>query len=347
MLSFFVARLQTRSNENAKEWVRSRYGRVLYEEFFASYNRKLWGVDMSEISAMWPDRRIKASLLRMIVAAIRRDNRSSVKTYDYPDRGASAIIGALTERIRSRPNVTIQTSTVPVSIHIENERIACVRTDDGREYPNPSYVISSIPIDEFIACIDDDLAPKKVSQRLVWRSVVTVNLVVPKEVNDWFTRHWVDVHDDQLLCMRLTNFGVISESMATSSHTSICVEYCCSESDPVWRATDEELVQIAISDIRKTFNRAPASIVSSSTCRIPKAYPVCLKNFDRDLLEIREFTDRIENLVLIGRSGTFQYNNMHEAINMGAFVAEHLRTGLAPEVWMKFHFAMRPKRVST
>ena len=339
MASFARAAVGRRANGSAKDWVRSRYGKVLYEAFFASYNRKLWGVDMSEVSATWPDRRIKKSLLQMLWSALSRSQRTGVRTFDYADGGAASLVDAINQRIAQSPNVTVQCASVPTRIEVTGDYVTLVQTDDGSEFRNPKFVISSIPIDELMKCIAG--APSDAAQRLRWRSVITVNLVVPRDVDSWFNKQWVDIHDERLKCLRMTNFGLISETMASDLHTSICVEYCCQELDDLWNAPDQVLVDLAISDIRKAFRRSPEAVAAAFVCRIPKAYPVCLKSFDDDLYEIRQFTDTIRNLVPIGRSGTFQYNNMHEAINVGAYVADNLRLDIAPEVWSTFHFAMR------
>ena len=42
-----------------QDWVEARFGRRLYNAFFASYTEKVWGIPGSEIQAEWAAQRIK------------------------------------------------------------------------------------------------------------------------------------------------------------------------------------------------------------------------------------------------------------------------------------------------
>ncbi|MCD6587066.1 MAG: FAD-dependent oxidoreductase, partial [Candidatus Fermentibacteraceae bacterium] len=61
MLSFLGEKIRgvfaPREQESFEGWVLSRFGRGLYELYLAPYNRKLWGIEPSTLSADWASQR--------------------------------------------------------------------------------------------------------------------------------------------------------------------------------------------------------------------------------------------------------------------------------------------------
>jgi hypothetical protein len=54
-------------------------------------------------------------------------------------------------------------------------------------------------------------------------------------------------------------------------------------------------------------------LVDSVVIRVPKAYPAYLGTYG-ELAVIREHTDRLANLFLVGRNGMHRYNNMDHSM---------------------------------
>jgi protoporphyrinogen oxidase len=54
-------------------------------------------------------------------------------------------------------------------------------------------------------------------------------------------------------------------------------------------------------------------VLDGCVVRVPKTYPAYFGSYDRfDVL--REFTDRFENLFLVGRNGMHKYNNQDHSM---------------------------------
>ena len=66
-----------------------------------------------------------------------------------------------------------------------------------------------------------------------------------------------------------------------------------------------ELVKLGLVDA--------ADVLDTTVARMPKAYPAYFGTYDR-FDRIREFTDTLANLFLIGRNGQHRYNNMPLAL---------------------------------
>ena len=91
------------------------------------------------------------------------------------------------------------------------------------------------------------------------------------------------------------------------------LEYFCNEDDELWNLTDEKMVSFAILELEKIGLIDASEVIDSTVIRMAKTYPGYFgsyKHFGR----IVEFTDKIENLFLIGRNGMHKYNNQDHSM---------------------------------
>jgi protoporphyrinogen oxidase len=68
--------------------------------------------------------------------------------------------------------------------------------------------------------------------------------------------------------------------------------------------------------------------------RVPKAYPAYFGTYER-FDEIRRFTDRYENLFLIGRNGQHRYNNMDHSMLTAMTAVDNIIAGITTKdtIW--------------
>src|SRR3954468_12716449 len=107
--SYLRARSQGGEAETFEEWVTRRFGRRLYEMFFATYTEQVWGVPGSELGAEWAGERIRGlsfgSAVRAAFRGIEDDDsgslRSLVGEFHYPRLGPGQMWEAMTARVQS------------------------------------------------------------------------------------------------------------------------------------------------------------------------------------------------------------------------------------------------------
>jgi protoporphyrinogen oxidase len=93
----------------------------------------------------------------------------------------------------------------------------------------------------------------------------------------------------------------------------IGLEYFCNEGDELWEMEDGEFIKFAVEELSNINIIDPEDILDSTLIREKKTYPAYFgtyKDFDR----IKNFTDKFENLFLIGRNGMHRYNNMDHSM---------------------------------
>ena len=93
----------------------------------------------------------------------------------------------------------------------------------------------------------------------------------------------------------------------------IGVEYFCNETDDLWRKDDSELIELAKVELSAMGLVNTSDVLDATVIRAPKAYPAYFGTYHR-FVELSSWTDRFDNLFLIGRNGMHRYNNQDHSM---------------------------------
>jgi protoporphyrinogen oxidase len=316
---------------NLEEWIISQFGSSLYRLFFKTYTEKVWGIECRRISAQWGVQRIKGLSLRTaLIDAFwerrKKDAASLLKHFTYPRKGIGVICDKLADTIKE-PNRLLLNSPVTELFH-HGEQITAVSYagEHGIEKIESDFVISSMPITELVTFLRPS-APQEVIEAAQWlkyRDLVCVALMFHlPSVTD---QTWIYVHDPLIDFGRLHEPKNWSRYMAPRDQSCVVFEYFCNEGDAIWNASDEELFEKTKQDFKKS-RIAPVAndtVFDYKVVRVPKAYPSYEIGFSHHLLKIRNYLTRFKNLQLVGRYGTYKYNNLDHSIETGIKGAENI-----------------------
>ena len=106
----------------------------------------------------------------------------------------------------------------------------------------------------------------------------------------------------------------------------IGLEYFCNEGDELWNKADDEFAAFAINELAQIDFIEKEDVLDSIVIRMPKTYPAYFGTFDKFHL-IRDYTDQIENLFLIGRNGMHKYNNADHSMLTAMTAVENIING--------------------
>ena len=99
------------------------------------------------------------------------------------------------------------------------------------------------------------------------------------------------------------------------------VEYFVFPGDELARASDEALIERANRELAQIGIIRPDQAGDGFVVRSPKAYPVIEIGYQQHVDTIKAWLDGFENLLPIGRSGMFKYNNQDHAMATGLLAA--------------------------
>lgn len=308
-----------------------QFGRTLYELFFQRYSEKVWGLPCSAMSGDWVTQRSKGmSLVTAVKDAIVPSKGKVVSLIDnfmYPKNGFGRFSERMADAITAMGN-TIQLEAGVQAVHREGNRVTGVTlsTPDGPQRVTAANYISSIPL-TVLAKIVEPAAPADVieaANQLTFRNVITVNIMLKKSRVTHDT--WLYVHDRNILFGRFHEPKNWSPAMVPGDEfTSLVVEYFCSFGDSIWNMTEEQLVEQTIKHLVHDLKFiTPDDVIGGFTIRAPRAYPSYVIGYEKHLETVKNFVYSLENIQIIGRYGTFRYNNTDHSIETGLLAAKNI-----------------------
>ena len=324
--------------KNFEEWVTNRFGKKLFSIFFKSYSEKLWGIPCTKIDASWAAQRIKSlSLVQAVLSAFvgNRGNKHAtlVDEFAYPKGGTGVLYEKAANYIKQNGG-TIHLSTPVKEILVDDSNTAYgVKLVDDKEI-TATNVISTMPLTQMVKGLKN--TPTEVVEKcneLYFRNTILLYLEV--DTQDLFEDNWIYVHSNDVKFGRITNFRNWCPSINGTSETSIlCLEYWCFDEDDMWKASEEEISNLAKEEIRK-INLIPKSsnILNSKMVHVPKCYPVYETGYQAKVDVISNYLDSINNMLVIGRYGAFKYNNQDHSILMGILAAKKINNEENVDLW--------------
>ena len=126
-----------------------------------------------------------------------------------------------------------------------------------------------------------------------------------------------------LATMRCRSFfwSTASISLAADGLSPLTVEYFAFRGDKFSGASDEAMVQRAVSELSTLGLIERDQMVGRFVVRSDKAYPLMEIGHQTHVDTIKAWLDQFENLLPIGRAGMFKYNNQDHAMATGLLAA--------------------------
>lgn len=326
----------TKQDGSFAAWVTARFGSRLYAIFFKTYSEKLWGIPCTELDEDFAAQRIKKlSLFEAIKNALFAGKKNKHKTlvdqFAYPIGGTGMVYEKMKSRIEAKGGRVICSAPVKkVTATNGNKPSIELVSGEVNEY---DHVISSMPITHLVKNLPDVPADiLTAAQNLKFRNTILVYLKVEGE--NVFPDNWLYVHASDLEMGRITNFcNWVPEVNQGEKSTIVALEYWSYNDDKIWNSTNEELIELGKSELRKTGLVKDLDISDGYIVKIPKCYPVYGKGYKEPLQKVESYLGSIENLSVIGRYGSFKYNNQDHSILMGLLAAENLIEGKNHNLW--------------
>ncbi len=353
ILSYIKARLFPRKHEiSLEDFLINRFGGELYHTFFKDYTEKVWGVSCSKISAEWGAQRIKGlSVTKTVMHAfkniIKKDSSISQKSGEtslierflYPKYGPGQLWEEVAKTIIEKGGSLYSNHKV-IKIHIKDNKLSgvSIRNETTGEVSKQDgdYFFSTMPIKDLIKSIENDVPPDvaHIAQGLVYRDFITVGMLLTKlkiknisdtqTVNDIIPDNWIYIQEKEVSVGRLQIYNNWSPYMVKDpKRVWLGLEYFCNEGDELWNKSDEEFIDFAINELAEIDIIEKKDVIDSTIIRMPKTYPAYLGTYN-DLHIIRDFTDKFENLFLIGRNGMHKYNNQDHSMLTAMTAVENI-----------------------
>ena len=277
---------RTERADTYAEVVRARFGPAMLEHFYGPFARKLWGLEPDDLSGEQARRRISVSSPWAVARKALRRERPG---FWYPERGFGAIVDALARDVDVRTNTEVR----------------------SLDELDADLVWSTIPLPALSRLAGGP------ETSLRFRALVLVYLVLDHRPWTTFDAHYLPGPETPLT--RASEVMNYRESSADpTDRTVLCAELPCAVGDEHWSMDDAALGALAARDLGVD----PVEVVVK---RVPAAYPIYDRGFERDLGVLEDWLTARPDLVSFGRGGLFAHDNTHHALAEGEAAAACLR----------------------
>lgn len=333
---------------------RNRFGDRLYETFFEAYTEKVWGVPCSKIRADWGAQRVKGLSLKRAVAHAFKDLVSSdfkkaqeeretslITRFFYPKYGPGQMWEEVTKRVREMGGEVRMKRRVS-GVNMQNGRVVSVTIEDmetgATEEVSCDYFFSTMPIKHLINMTQPPPpAPvMDVANGLFYRDFLTVGLLLRKlHVQEGGVKtvtdvpdNWIYVQEGGVRVGRIQIFNNWSPYMVADRKNTIWIglEYFVNEGGDLWNMADADLIKLGISEMETIGFCKKEDLLDACVLRMPKAYPAYWGSYD-NLDIVRDYTNTIPNLYLIGRNGMHRYNNQDHSMLTAMMAVDNIVAG--------------------
>ena len=336
-----------RDVRNLEQFFINRFGRELYQTFFKSYTEKVWGVPCAEIGAEWGEQRIKGlSVTKTVLHGLQKLFRSGfpakqtetslVEHFLYPRRGPGQMWELVAAKVHALGG-EIHTGRSVSAVHAEEMRVTAVDAVNAEgciEAYRGDYFFSTMAVKNLLTAMDGPIPQnvREVSVGLLYRDFIIVGLLATKlrvvEKNGApIEDNWIYVQEPEVRTARLQIFNNWSPDLvADPAKIWIGVEYFCQETGDLWNLSDTELARFAAHELDQIGILSENDVLDSVVIRMPRTYPAYFGTYHR-FHEVRQFTDRFENLFLIGRNGMHRYNNQDHSMLTAMLAVDNIVSG--------------------
>jgi protoporphyrinogen oxidase len=334
VLSYFYYLLFPKKNiSNFENWAINKFGMKLYKIFFKFYSEKLWGINCRNLSSDFATQRIKKFNLYEAIKSFFIFNNNKHKTlvdeFAYPINGTGYFYQKLSMLIKKKNGGKIfyNQCIKDIKINVKNVEIS----NDKKKYFKYDHLISTMPITNLIKFLKPSKKILISVDNLRFRNTMLVYLKVDKK--NIFSDQWIYVNSNNINCGRITNFSNW-KLKNNNKFTILCLEYWFNDNDKIWIDNDKnKILKIAKSDVNKLNLFHINDIKDIKTIKISKCYPIYYKNYKYHLSVVIKFLKKFKNITLLGRYGSFKYNNQDHSILMGLLAGENFTKNKKHDLW--------------
>lgn len=321
----------------------NRFGRKLYLQFFKEYTEKVWGVPCSQISADWGAQRVKSlSILSAVVHAFKdmlglnkgkKVQTSLIEQFIYPKFGPGQMWEVVAQAVEAAGGqILMQHDVVGINLEEENIKTVTIVDKNGKQTKlECDTLVSTMPVKELVEALNGDLPGevRDVSGRLQYRDFITVGLLYKKDaLREALADNWIYIQEPGVRVGRVQIFNNWSPWMVADDETVwLGLEYFCQEHDDLWTLSKEDMVNLAVSEMKKIGLVNTLDILDNIVVQVPKAYPGYFGDAYKEFDKVRNYLDSVDNLFLIGRNGMHRYNNMDHSMLTAKEAAEQIISG--------------------
>jgi len=294
-----------------EDYIINAYGKTLYELFFRPYTEKFLKIPCSRVSRDWAvtgiDRAVIDKNLPMDdLAALARSillPRSPLM-FLYPKSGGIGVFSKNLAKKASNRGAALLLNTKVDKIFTEGNEVRDVSAG-GREF-ECGLLVWTAPVTELLHLLGKEAPPLKYLSLILYNYRIDHAPLVDYQ--------WCYFGSEDVPFNRVSIPSLFNPSLAPRGASGLCVEVTCAITDPLWKnpETSEPGILRALKAVGLL--RDERAVLGVQRERIPNAYPIYSVGYEEKFRNAARMVEAFSNIRLLGRTGSFWYNNMDHSI---------------------------------
>ncbi len=317
------------------EYMTKCFGRPTYQLIFEPLAEKVWG-DPEGLHPELARTRVPTSngldLILKLLGMKKESADTNAEFFYYPRRGFGDFPQKLKEEIDARGGRVVTGATID-AFGMKDAGVETVHATIGgsRHSFKCDYLISTIPLPALSRLVSRESA-SHAADDLQFRHLILVYLFVkqPFVLED----QWIFFPEREFLFSRVFEQKRMNPELGPRGETAICCDFTCSPGSWAWEADDEDLAKRCVTVLKVSGFIRPDAVKGFLVKKVPQFYPRYDLQYPEKMRRTAAELKRVENLLLTGRLGMYNYNNSDHCFDMARFISEKLQAGMMPrEIW--------------
>jgi protoporphyrinogen oxidase len=157
---------------------------------------------------------------------------------------------------------------------------------------------------------------------------------------------WVFFPERQFMFSRIFEQKQMNPDLGPGDRTCVCCDFTCTEDSWEWQADDSALAEKCLEGLAACHVATQTEVCGYLVKRRRNFYPRYDLQYAEKMNIVSSRLQQMDNLLLTGRIGMYNYNNADHCLDMGRFIADRLVQGLSPgQVWAALEQRVRSYRI--
>jgi protoporphyrinogen oxidase len=309
-----------------ENYIKFRYGKTLYNEFFKPYTEKFLKWPISDIHSDWAstginrtviDARIKSENAFSIVKNLMLPNKIDTEFLYPKEKGFGYFFDTLYRLCLETNNCDfIFNSTIDKMQTIDSGLIAEIK---NIKYEVQQSIVWTGNLNDLISVISESSGIKQERRfQLNYLNTTFYNFIFSADDVKHKGAQWLYVSDGNSLISRITCMKEFSDKTSPEGFYNFIIEVTDSQSSPIHMNKDDENVNKIIQELKlMKFITINAKLLKIAIVPVQDTYPIYSLFYKEAFAEAHRLVKNYsKNIYLLGRSGAFWYNNSDHSIRM-------------------------------
>ncbi len=333
-----------------EEYIVRRFGRPAYRLVFEPLADKVWG-DPSRLHPEMARTRVPASggleVILKLLGFRKETTETNAEFFFYPRQGFGDLTQVLAERIAEMGGAVLTDAKI-TGVERGEGRVTSVAARVGGEPRSFACdtLVSSIPLStlgQLIFSRPDEEFNRAV-EGLQFRHLILVYLFLKKPLA--MADQWVFVPEREFIFSRIFEQKQMNPDLGPVDRTCLCCDFTCTEESAEWKAEDGALAERCMEGLAACRIATQSDLCGHLVIRRRNFYPRYDLQYAEKMQIVSDRLRQVDQLLLTGRIGMYNYNNSDHCMDMGKFIADGLVRGLPTrQIWEELEQRVRSYRI--